>query len=69
LPDLRQDALADRYRLERELSRGGMATVFLARDLRHARAGGGTLPGNRFSVLEAGRRGYPAVSSREIPPP
>jgi len=32
-----QAALADRYALERELGRGGMATVFLARDLRHGR--------------------------------
>ena len=31
-------ALADRYALERELGHGGMATVYLARDLRHGRA-------------------------------
>ena len=31
------DALADRYRIERELGTGGMATVHLARDLRHDR--------------------------------
>ena len=31
------EVLADRYRLTRELERGGMATVYLARDLRHAR--------------------------------
>jgi len=30
-------ALADRYRVERELGSGGMATVYLAHDLRHGR--------------------------------
>ena len=31
------EALRDRYLLERELGRGGMATVYLARDLKHDR--------------------------------
>ncbi len=32
-----REALADRYEVERELGRGGMATVYLARDLKHDR--------------------------------
>ncbi|MEO5814633.1 MAG: protein kinase [Gemmatimonadaceae bacterium] len=30
-------ALGDRYQIEREIARGGMATVYLARDLKHGR--------------------------------
>jgi len=30
-------ALADRYTIERELGAGGMATVYLAEDLKHDR--------------------------------
>ena len=37
VPDGLRDALADRYALERELGRGGMAIVYLAQDLRHDR--------------------------------
>jgi serine/threonine protein kinase len=32
-------ALADRYRIERELGAGGMATVYLAHDIKHADPG------------------------------
>jgi serine/threonine-protein kinase len=31
-------ALGDRYAIERELGAGGMATVYLAQDLKHDRA-------------------------------
>jgi eukaryotic-like serine/threonine-protein kinase len=37
VPERLTAALADRYRIERELGAGGMATVYLAHDLRHDR--------------------------------
>jgi len=40
VPDLQdrlKTALADRYRIEREVGHGGMATVYLAQDLKHRR--------------------------------
>ncbi len=37
IPQHLRSALADRYSLERELGRGGMATVFLAQDVKHDR--------------------------------
>ena len=37
IPQDLKTALADRYELDRELGRGGMATVYVARDVKHAR--------------------------------
>ena len=37
LQQLLQSTLADRYRLEQEVGAGGMATVYLAHDLKHDR--------------------------------
>ena len=38
LPDRLADALKHRYQLQREVGHGGMATVYLATDLKHERA-------------------------------
>ena len=36
-PALLGDLLADRYRIEEEIGRGGASTVYLAEDLKHGR--------------------------------
>ena len=38
IPESLAASLASRYVLEREIGAGGMATVYLARDLRHKRS-------------------------------
>ena len=35
IPDAFKAALAGQYDLEREIGRGGMATVYLAHDIKH----------------------------------
>ncbi len=37
VPEALRAALAERYELEYEIGRGGMATVYLARDVKHGR--------------------------------
>ena len=55
-------ALAERYALERELGHGGMATMYLVRDLRHA--GTGRLPG--FARLASDCRAADCESGARI---
>ena len=56
------EALADRYRLDRQLGAGGMATVYLARDVKHDREvaidaghGGTDLAGSSLDRLTIAR--------------
>ena len=66
-----QAALGDRYRVGRELGRGGMATVYLAQDLRHDRPVAlkvfhpqlGAALGERFlrEIRVAARLGHPHI--------
>ena len=72
-PLVSQQVFAGRYVLEREIGRGGMATVYLARDLRHDRPV--TLKVLRHgstATLGPGKAGWRAppseLSSRAIAP-
>ena len=62
------DALRDRYAIERELGRGGMATVYLAHDVqaRQARGPQGAAPGARS---RARPRAVPARDPHDGPAP
>lgn len=52
-------ALADRYVVERELGRGGMAVVFLALDVKHRRKVAlKVLLADRAATVGSGRRGH-----------
>ena len=56
-PDRLRAAVADRYRIEEEIGHGGMAAVYIAEDLRHARkvAIKVLLPGNSGQAYEPER--------------
>ena len=49
-----EDALASSYRLDRELGRGEMATVYLAQDIRHNRRVKGEAPGALTKAIDNG---------------
>jgi serine/threonine-protein kinase len=53
IPSRLQDALEGRYRIERELGAGGMATVYLARDLKHSRPVALSIPTSSHSSTPA----------------
>jgi len=55
-------ALGDRYAIERELGQGGMATVYLAEDLKHDRK-------VAIKVLQPELAAVLGASCRESPPP
>jgi eukaryotic-like serine/threonine-protein kinase len=71
IPSRLQASLGDRYRVDRELGRGGMATVYLAHDLRHDRPVAlkvfhpqlGAALGERFlrEIRVAARLGHPHI--------
>ena len=66
LPDRLTAALADRYRIERELGHGGMATVYLAEDLRHRRRVAIKVIRPELSAMLGGERFLNRLSDRQL---
>jgi serine/threonine protein kinase len=62
-------SLANRYRLERELGQGGMATVYLAQDLRHDRQVAIKVLKPELAAVLGTERGIPTSSRCSIPAP
>jgi serine/threonine-protein kinase len=58
-------ALSDRYRLERELGQGGMATVYLAQDLKHDRKVAVKVLPSELGAIPAGRISGESLGWRE----
>src|ERR671921_1409765 len=56
IPQRLSDSLRERYVLEREVGAGGMATVYLARDLRHKRSVALKVIGPELSGAEGAQR-------------
>jgi serine/threonine-protein kinase len=63
LPDRLKSALADRYTIERELGSGGMATVYLAHDLKHDRQVAVKVLRPELSAVLGGERFLPPSST------
>lgn len=51
------ESLGDRYAVEGEVDRGGMAVVYLARDLKHGREVAIKVPFDRYPGVPAGTQG------------
>ena len=59
-------ALADRYRIDRELGAGGMATVYLAEDLKHNRKVALKVLKPELAVAIGAERFWPRSRQRRI---
>lgn len=66
VPDRLAAALSDRYRIERELGQGGMATVYLAEDLKHKLLEAGAIPWRRFRAGRECLRGRDEPAGLEL---